>query len=121
MDLQLFYQDQVPAAVNSSFKFISINGTRSSYFPRKRCLTPGVGGLNNQSASEAGAEADLDVEFAFGIAFPTPATFWSTAGKPTHPLSRNLNLPISEGRPPFIPDSGTTSVGAVRTELAVSG
>lgn len=32
----------------------------------------------------------IDVEFAFGISFPTPSTFWSTAGSP-----------------PFIPDIGT--------------
>ncbi|KAL0950239.1 hypothetical protein HGRIS_010224 [Hohenbuehelia grisea] len=72
-DLQQFYADQVPAALNTSFKFISVKG-----------------GLNDQNISEAGAEANLDVQFAFGISFPTPGTFYSTAG-----------------RPPFIPDVGT--------------
>ncbi|KAJ7937053.1 subtilisin-like protein [Mycena leptocephala] len=74
-DLQTFYVDQVPAAaaVNSTFKFISV-----------------VGGLDSQNASEAGGEANLDVQFAFGVSFPVASTFYSTAG-----------------RPPFIPDSGT--------------
>ncbi|PAV21239.1 tripeptidyl peptidase A [Pyrrhoderma noxium] len=72
-DLQLFYADQRPDAVNSTFEFISING-----------------GQNSQNISEAGVEANLDVQFAFGLTFPTPATFFSTGG-----------------RPPFIPDIGT--------------
>ncbi|KAF9006659.1 tripeptidyl peptidase A [Cyathus striatus] len=72
-DLQSFFADQVPAAVNSTFDFISVNG-----------------GLNNQTLSQSGAEAGLDVQFAFGISHPIPATFYSTAGMP-----------------PFIPDVGT--------------
>ncbi|KAI0262573.1 tripeptidyl peptidase A [Gloeopeniophorella convolvens] len=72
-DLQEFYADQVPAAVNTSFDVVLING-----------------GLNNQTLDEAGAEANLDVQFALGISFPTPGTFFSTGGEP-----------------PFIPDIGT--------------
>lgn len=49
-----------------------------------------TGGINNQTLSEAGAEADLDVQFGFGLTFPTPGTFWTTAGSP-----------------PFIPDDLT--------------
>ena len=48
------------------------------------------GGQNSQNISEAGVEANLDVQFAFGLTFPTPATFFSTGG-----------------RPPFIPYIGT--------------
>ncbi|KAF9567381.1 tripeptidyl peptidase A [Agrocybe pediades] len=73
-DLQSFFKDQRPDAVNSTFEFISVKG-----------------GLNNQSAAAAGDEANLDVQFAFGLSFPIPSTFFSTAG-----------------RPPFIPDSGET-------------
>ncbi|KZV69210.1 tripeptidyl peptidase A [Peniophora sp. CONT] len=72
-DLNSFYSQQVPQAVNSSFKTVLING-----------------GVNNQTLAEAGGEANLDTQFAFGISFPTPATFFSTGGQP-----------------PFIPDSGT--------------
>ncbi|KAJ7693921.1 tripeptidyl peptidase A [Mycena rosella] len=74
-DLQTFYADQVPAAaaVNSTFKFISV-----------------AGGLDSQNSSLAGGEANLDVQFAFGLSFPIASTFYSTAG-----------------RPPFIPDIGT--------------
>ncbi|KAG7447496.1 tripeptidyl peptidase A [Guyanagaster necrorhizus] len=73
-DLQLFYHDQVPEAVGSTFDFISVKG-----------------GLNDQNISLAGVEANLDVQFAFGLAFPIPRTFYSTAG-----------------RPPFIPDATST-------------
>ncbi|KAI0294231.1 tripeptidyl peptidase A [Multifurca ochricompacta] len=72
-DLQQFYADQVPNAVNTSFDVVLING-----------------GLNNQTLSEAGAEADLDIQFGLGISFPTPGTFYSTGGQP-----------------PFIPDADT--------------
>ncbi|KAH9959841.1 tripeptidyl peptidase A [Russula dissimulans] len=71
-DLQRFYSDQVPAAVNSTFDVVLING-----------------GLNKQT--QAGAEANLDVQFALGISFPTPGSFHSTAGQP-----------------PFKPDEDTT-------------
>ncbi|KAF9534132.1 tripeptidyl peptidase A [Crepidotus variabilis] len=74
-DLQSFYAEQRPDALNTSFKFVSVKG-----------------GLNNQTLSEAGAEANLDVQFAFGISYPVPGTFWSTAG-----------------RPPFIPDTRTVN------------
>ncbi|KAJ7044783.1 tripeptidyl peptidase A [Mycena alexandri] len=71
-DLASFYRDQLPAAVNSTFNAVSV-----------------YGGVNNQT-SVAGEEANLDTQFAFGIAYPTPGTFWST-----------------EGTPPFFPDSRT--------------
>ncbi|KAH9036021.1 peptidase S8/S53 domain-containing protein [Lactarius deliciosus] len=63
-DLKQFYADQVPAAVNTSFDVVRING-----------------GLNNQTLAEAGSEVDLDVQFALGISFPTPGTFYSTGGR----------------------------------------
>ncbi|KAG6910773.1 hypothetical protein DXG01_007660 [Tephrocybe rancida] len=72
-DLQSFYADQRPDALNTSFKFLSVKG-----------------GLNDQNLSLSGAEAGLDVQFAFGLSHPIPATFYSTAG-----------------RPPFKPDVGT--------------
>ncbi|KAF5358974.1 hypothetical protein D9758_004895 [Tetrapyrgos nigripes] len=72
-DLQSFYADQKPQAVGSTFNFVSVKG-----------------GLNDQNASNAGVEANLDVQFAFGLSFPVNSTFFSTAG-----------------RPPFIPDIGT--------------
>lgn len=56
-DLQTFYTEQVPAAVGSSFTFESISG-----------------GLNDQTLSLAGAEANLDVQFAYGVAHPVPVS-----------------------------------------------
>ncbi|KAG6828489.1 hypothetical protein H0H92_007804 [Tricholoma furcatifolium] len=81
-DLQSFYADQVPAAVNSSFQVISINVWTLTQLR--------LGGLNNQTLSEAGDEANLDVQFAFGLSHPIPATFYTTGGSP-----------------PYIPDLGT--------------
>ncbi|KAJ7591539.1 tripeptidyl peptidase A [Mycena floridula] len=60
-----FYKEQVPAAVGSGFKLISVKG-----------------GLNDQNGSLAGVEANLDAQFAFGLSFPTPATAYTTAGRP---------------------------------------
>ncbi|KIK67660.1 hypothetical protein GYMLUDRAFT_1013347 [Collybiopsis luxurians FD-317 M1] len=79
-DLQAFYADQVPEAVNTSFKVI-----------------PVAGGLNNQTLSEAGDEADLDVEFAFGLTFPIPGTFWTTGGSP--PFIPDLDTPANTNEP----------------------
>ncbi|KAJ6451496.1 tripeptidyl peptidase A [Mycena vitilis] len=72
-DLATFYSDQLPAAVNSTFGFVAFSG-----------------GTNNQTLSLAGEEANLDTQFAFGISYPTPGTFWSTGGSP-----------------PFVPDDHT--------------
>ncbi|EKM59772.1 uncharacterized protein PHACADRAFT_250501 [Phanerochaete carnosa HHB-10118-sp] len=77
-DLQLFFADQVPAAVNSSFKLISING-----------------GQNNQS--EPGDEANLDTQFLFGITHPIPATFFTTAGSP--PFIPDVLTPTDSNEP----------------------
>ncbi|KAI9443995.1 tripeptidyl peptidase A [Lactarius indigo] len=79
-DLQQFYADQVPAAINTSFDVVLING-----------------GLNNQTLGDAGAEADLDVQFAFGISFPTPGTFYSTGGRP--PFNPDADTPTDTNEP----------------------
>ncbi|OBZ70390.1 Tripeptidyl-peptidase sed2 [Grifola frondosa] len=79
-DLQEFYADQRPDALNSTFKTILING-----------------GLNNQTLSEAGAEADLDTQFAFGLTFPTPGTFFSTGGSP--PFKPDVLTPDNSNEP----------------------
>ncbi|RDB20085.1 Tripeptidyl-peptidase sed3 [Hypsizygus marmoreus] len=79
-DLQSFYAEQRPDALNSSFKFISVKG-----------------GLNDQNLSLAGAEANLDVQFAFGLSFPIPGTFWSTAGRP--PFKPDVGTPTNTNEP----------------------
>ncbi|KAF5388188.1 hypothetical protein D9615_000691 [Tricholomella constricta] len=79
-DLQSFYAEQRPDALNSSFKFISVNG-----------------GLNSQNLSEAGAEAGLDVQFAFGLSHPIPGTFFSTAGRP--PFKPDVGTPTNTNEP----------------------
>ncbi|KAF8622126.1 hypothetical protein AX15_007258 [Amanita polypyramis BW_CC] len=79
-DLQLFYADQLPTALHTSFKFTSVHG-----------------GLNLQTLSKAGSEANLDVQFAFGLSFPIPGTFYSTAGRP--PFHPDENTPTDTNEP----------------------
>ncbi|GJJ07162.1 hypothetical protein Clacol_001362 [Clathrus columnatus] len=79
-DLQAFYEAFVPAAVGSSFDVVCING-----------------GENNQTLSEAGPEADLDVQYAFGLTFPTPATVFTTGGSP--PFIQDLDEPTNMNEP----------------------
>ncbi|EPQ59186.1 subtilisin-like protein [Gloeophyllum trabeum ATCC 11539] len=80
MDLQSFYAQQRPDAVNSTFKVTLING-----------------GQNNQTLSAAGIEADLDVEFAFGLTYPTPSYFYSTGGSP--PFIPDMDTPTDTNEP----------------------
>lgn len=61
-DLQKFYADQRPDALNSSFEFISVKGEspstyRSNFFSNGNLSS--TGGLNNQSLEAAGVEANL--------------------------------------------------------------
>ncbi|KAG5653561.1 hypothetical protein H0H81_012250 [Sphagnurus paluster] len=79
-DLQSFYQDQRPDAINSTYNFISVKG-----------------GLNNQTLEEAGIEANLDAQFAYGLSYPTPGTFWSTAGRP--PFKPDVNTVENTNEP----------------------
>lgn len=57
-DLQLFFADERPDAVNSSFTLIEINGECQQLALHSYSHLD-TGGQNNQSVSEAGAEADL--------------------------------------------------------------
>ncbi|KAI0355318.1 tripeptidyl peptidase A [Trametes cingulata] len=111
-DLQLFYADQRPEALNSSFKTILING-----------------GENDQDPAEAGAEANLDTQFAYGLTFPTPGTFFSTGGrppfKPDDLTPTNTNEPYSDWldfvlAQPTLPQSISTSYADDEQTVPVS-
>ena len=70
-DLQLFYADQRPDAVGSNFTFVSVNGN----FTNKISIVTYLmlffaGGTNNQTPADAGDEANLDTQFAFGLSYP---------------------------------------------------
>ncbi|TDL18411.1 tripeptidyl peptidase A [Rickenella mellea] len=80
LDLQLFNANQRPDAKNSTFRFISVHG-----------------GSDPQNSSLTGAEANLDVQFAFGLTFPTSSTFYSTAGGP--PFAPDLRVPLNSNEP----------------------
>ena len=72
-DLQLFYADQRPDAVGSNFTFVSVNGS----FTNKISIVTYLmlffaGGTNNQTPADAGAEANLDTQFGFGLSHPIP-------------------------------------------------
>ncbi|KAF7361952.1 Tripeptidyl peptidase A [Mycena venus] len=84
-DLQTFYEEQVPAAaaVNSTFKFVSV-----------------AGGLDPQNSSLAGLESSLDTQFAFGLTFPVASTYYSTAslaGSP--PFTPDATAPTDTNEP----------------------
>ncbi|KAJ7587437.1 tripeptidyl peptidase A [Mycena floridula] len=81
-DLQLFYAEQVPQAVGSSFDVVSIAGTFKINVIRLK-LTNDRGGI---------LLILLITRFAFGLSYPTPATMYTTGGSP-----------------PFLPDVGTPS------------
>jgi tripeptidyl-peptidase-1 len=70
-DLTTFTKQFLPKATNATFAVELING-----------------GENNQN--DPGVEANLDTQYATGMAFPTPMIFYSTGGSP-----------------PFIPDDAT--------------
>ncbi|KAJ6515255.1 tripeptidyl peptidase A [Mycena sanguinolenta] len=81
-DLQLFFEDQVPAAaaVNATYKFVSV-----------------AGGLDPQDPADAGPESDLDTQFAFGLTFPVESTYFSTAGSP--PFDPDVKTPTDTNEP----------------------
>ncbi|KAJ2934290.1 hypothetical protein H1R20_g2804, partial [Candolleomyces eurysporus] len=79
-DLQSFYADQRTDALNTSFNFVSVNG-----------------GINDQNLTLSGAEAALDVQFAFGLSYPVNSTFWSTAGRP--PFNPDDRTPTNTNEP----------------------
>ncbi|RJE24912.1 Tripeptidyl-peptidase [Aspergillus sclerotialis] len=79
-DLQAFYARYIPEALNSSFEFIPING-----------------GINDQDPVNAGEEANLDVQYAFSLTYPIPATFYSTAGEP--PFHPSIDTPSNTNEP----------------------
>lgn len=72
-DLQEFYGVLRPEASHSTFKVFSVKG-----------------GENNQTRSQAGPEANLDTQYAFGLTFPIKPFVYTTRGSP-----------------PFIPDAQT--------------
>lgn len=64
-DLQQFFTTLDKPDVNSSFKFVGING-----------------GINPQTQADAGVEANLDVQYGRAISAKTPTTYYVTGGRP---------------------------------------
>lgn len=74
-DLQLFFADQLPDAVNSTFTFVSIAGKCSLWFLYFDLpVTYNVGGMNGQDPDDAGND-NLDIEFASGLSHPIPVRY----------------------------------------------
>ncbi|KAI0059677.1 subtilisin-like protein [Artomyces pyxidatus] len=63
-DQQIFYRDQLPEAVNSSFTYTLVNG-----------------GKNDQNFNSDEYQDDPDMQTVLGLVFPSPGTFYSTGGK----------------------------------------
>jgi hypothetical protein len=56
-----------------------------------------AGGMNDQTPSNAGPEADLDTQFGFGLSYPTPGTFYSVGGSP--PFTPDVLSPTDTNEP----------------------
>ncbi|KJZ78663.1 hypothetical protein HIM_02054 [Hirsutella minnesotensis 3608] len=59
------------------------------------------GGQNLQERSKAGSEANLDIEYAMAVGYPTQITFWSTGGKGVKLNDSGLPIPpeMSDNEP----------------------
>jgi hypothetical protein len=56
-----------------------------------------IGGINDQTLSNASVEGDLDTQFGFGLSFPTPGTYFSTGGSP--PFQADALTPDDNNEP----------------------
>ncbi|KAF8322649.1 subtilisin-like protein [Clavulina sp. PMI_390] len=65
-DLQQFYDLNLPAAANSTLSVVLVNGEET---------------INSQTGTDAGIEANLDVQFGGGLSYPVPNIFYSTYGR----------------------------------------
>ncbi|KAI9234223.1 MAG: tripeptidyl peptidase A [Podila humilis] len=79
-DLQLFLSEQRPDFLHTNFTVVSVNG-----------------GLNSQNLSEAGTEANLDIQVARGLAPQYKTIFYSVAGLP--PFIPSFNTPTNTDEP----------------------
>ncbi|KAF7422972.1 hypothetical protein PC9H_011136 [Pleurotus ostreatus] len=70
-DLQIFYERYMPSALGTSYNTTLVNG-------------------GGDDQSKPGREANLDIQYAVSISYPTPNIYYSVGGSP-----------------PFIPDSRT--------------
>ncbi|KAG9088874.1 hypothetical protein FRC07_012457, partial [Ceratobasidium sp. 392] len=76
-DLQTFYQSYFPAANGATFSVEKANG-----------------GLNSELLP--GTEANLDVQYAGAITYPTPNIFYSTGGRAPYQVDSNTAAPTNE-------------------------
>ncbi|KAI0284759.1 subtilisin-like protein [Russula brevipes] len=100
-DLEKFMTLYRPDAVDATFSVVTVNG-----------------GINNES--QPGDEANLDIQYAGAISYPTPNIYYSTGGSPPyipdHTTPNNTNEPYLEFLDFFvhqstIPQVLTTSYG----------
>ncbi|KAJ6485625.1 peptidase S8/S53 domain-containing protein [Mycena sanguinolenta] len=77
-DLQTFFRQFLPNAAGATFTHVQVNG-----------------GLNDQS--DPGVEANLDIQFAEAISFPTPNIYYSTGGSP--PFQADSFTPSNTNEP----------------------
>ncbi|KAF8311048.1 subtilisin-like protein [Clavulina sp. PMI_390] len=115
VDLELFYETFLPQAANTTLNVELINGAN-----------------NSQNVADAGVEADLDVQWAGGLTWPIPNTFYSTYGRGqnTQPnisyedngnepydvfLNYLLSLPSSE-----LPQTLTTSYAEAESDVPLN-
>jgi len=76
-DLAQFYKTYVPDAYDADFQEVLING-----------------GLNTQDATggtQSITEANLDIQYGAGLAYPTPPIYFSTGGRPPETVDYELD------------------------------
>ncbi|KAI0766668.1 subtilisin-like protein [Trametes elegans] len=100
-DLQLFLQQFRSDAVNATFETVKVNG-------------------GGDDQSKPGAEANLDIQYAIAMSYPTPNIYYSTGGSPpfnpdgatqnntNEPYLDWLNFMLGQDK---IPQTLTTSYG----------
>ncbi|TFY50508.1 hypothetical protein EVG20_g11477, partial [Dentipellis fragilis] len=110
-DLQTFYRRFRSDAVGGNFTVVQVNG-----------------GGNNQN--DPGLEANLDIQYAGSISFPTPNIYYSTGGSP--PFTPDDNTPTNTNEPYLdwvdfllnqttIPQTISTSYGDDEQTLGAQG
>ncbi|KAE8843751.1 hypothetical protein HRS9122_04854 [Pyrenophora teres f. teres] len=75
-DLELFEKNILPESVGQNFTVVEFNG-----------------GLNDQNSAEDSGEANLDMQYMFGLAQPLPVTEYSTGGR--GPWVADLDQPVA--------------------------
>ncbi|KZT33755.1 subtilisin-like protein [Sistotremastrum suecicum HHB10207 ss-3] len=97
-DLKEAFVAQNLSTANATYNFVSLN--ESAIFSAAEGVVASILAAleaGSNQAAQTGIEANLDVQYAFGLANPAPATFWATAGSP--PFIPDTEFPSNSNEP----------------------